>query len=55
MDRHGVPGFWGLGYAGQRLGIDPKSGKIIIKFSYQSSRESDQDLFRLFCDWSNSR
>jgi CubicO group peptidase (beta-lactamase class C family) len=31
-----APGFWGKGYAGQELAINPETEKILVKFSYVS-------------------
>jgi len=46
-----APGFWGLGYAGQKLAIDPDSGKILLKFSYRKVRNASRDIMRLFKTW----
>lgn len=46
-----APGFWGVGYAGQYLGINPPAEKIMIKFSYASSGQADRALFKIFNDW----
>ena len=50
-DNRLAPGFWGLGYAGQRLGIDPVSRRIVIKFGYVTSPPADRALYRLFRRW----
>ncbi len=39
-DNKHAPGFWGKGYAGQELAINPKTGKILVKFSYISDCDS---------------
>ncbi len=46
-----APGFWGLGYAGQALGVDPESGKVLVKFGYAKYGRNANDLFRIFRDW----
>jgi len=46
-----APGFWGLGYAGQFLGIDPDSGKLLIRFGYAVYGRVGRDLFELFERW----
>ena len=50
-DHKSAPGFWGLGYAGQALGIDPDSGKVLVKFGYAKYGRNAGDLFRIFGDW----
>lgn len=47
-------GFWGLGYAGQMLGIDPQSGKIMIKFSYRNDKGSAVQLMKIFKEWTQN-
>jgi len=42
-----APGFWGLGFAGQFLGINPDSKKIIIKFAHQG----DPGFYSIFRRW----
>jgi CubicO group peptidase (beta-lactamase class C family) len=42
-----APGFWGLGFAGQFLGINPETSKIIIKFSYKG----DRGFYSIFRKW----
>jgi CubicO group peptidase (beta-lactamase class C family) len=48
-----APGFWGVGYAGQFLGINPKTQKIILKFSYATSGKSNRELFEFFNGWNS--
>ena len=36
--RRAEPAFWGKGHAGQELGINPETDKILIKFGYRSCR-----------------
>lgn len=50
-DHKSTPGFWGLGYAGQALGMDPDSGKVLVKFGYANYGRTADDLFRIFQDW----
>jgi len=50
-DHKYAPGFWGLGYAGQALGVDPESGKVLVKFGYARYGRSAGDLLRIFRDW----
>lgn len=50
-DHKHAPGFWGLGYAGQALGMDPDSGKVLVKFGYAKYGRNAGDLFRIFRDW----
>jgi CubicO group peptidase (beta-lactamase class C family) len=50
-DHKVAPGFWGLGFAGQALGMDPDSGKVMVKFGYAKYGRSVGDLFRVFRDW----
>lgn len=47
-----APGFWAAGYAGQYMGIDPESKKIVIKFSYATDGPSRRALFNIFKEWS---
>jgi len=49
-----APGFWGLGFAGQNMAINPKTGKVLIKFSNQSSGGSESALYRLFRNWNRA-
>ncbi|WP_025898877.1 serine hydrolase domain-containing protein [Sneathiella glossodoripedis] len=44
-------GFWGVGFAGQLLGIDPKANKIVIKFAYRNDKGSFYDLMSQFKNW----
>jgi len=46
-DNRQAPGFWGKGYAGQELGINPKTEKILIKFSYRPNK----DVYKIFREW----
>ncbi|MBE7637113.1 serine hydrolase [Sneathiella sp. P13V-1] len=46
-----APGFWALGYAGQMMAIDPESGKILIKFSYERTEGSGLEIFKIFKKW----
>lgn len=46
-----APGFWGLGYAGQMLAINPDTRKIMIKFAYRHDYGSAGTLMRLFKQW----
>jgi len=50
-DTRRAPGFWGLGYAGQLLAINPKTEKILIKFSYRHDKGSGTKLMKIFKDW----
>jgi CubicO group peptidase (beta-lactamase class C family) len=50
------PGFWGKGYAGQDFAINPKTGKILIKFSYRSPCDSgpckpQPGIYAIFRKW----
>ena len=54
-DNELAPGFWGVGFAGQVLGLNPATDKIIIKFSYQSSWRASRRLYSLFADWNAAR
>lgn len=46
-----APGFWAVGYAGQYIGIDPATRKILIKFGYARYGRAARDLFDLFAAW----
>ncbi|MCG8492030.1 MAG: beta-lactamase family protein [Sneathiellales bacterium] len=46
-----APGFWGLGYAGQILALNPKTEKILIKFSYRHDKGSGAKLMKIFKNW----
>lgn len=46
-----APGFWGIGFAGQYLGLNPSTGKILIKFSYGSTGQASRELFEIFNNW----
>jgi CubicO group peptidase (beta-lactamase class C family) len=46
-----APGFWGVGYGGQFLAINPDSHKILIKFSHRRDPGSTYDIYRLFNTW----
>lgn len=46
-----APGFWGMGYAGQIVGIDPKSKKILIKFSHRTEKGDILELMKIFRKW----
>lgn len=50
-DHRTVPGFWGKGYAGQDLGINPETGKILIKFGYRQYPGVTSALNRLYKIW----
>lgn len=50
-DNHFTPGFWGKGYAGQELAINPSSGKVLIKFGYRTYKGIGAAINRLFRDW----
>ncbi|OUR78013.1 hypothetical protein A9Q83_08465 [Alphaproteobacteria bacterium 46_93_T64] len=49
-----APGFYGLGYAGQMLAINPETNKILIKFGYRYDRWSGFELLKLFKKWNKS-
>lgn len=46
-----APGFWALGYAGQMMGIDPTTRRIILKFSYRMDPGSGIQIFKLLKAW----
>ena len=50
-----VPGFWGKGHAGQELGLNPETGKILIKFGNRTHRGVTSDLNKLFLKWNDAR
>jgi CubicO group peptidase (beta-lactamase class C family) len=50
-DNQYAPGFWGKGYAGQDMAINPKTNKILLKFSYRSTR----GIYKVFRDWNRPR
>ena len=54
-DHRTVPGFWGKGHAGQELGINPETNKILIKFGYRTYRGVTSDLNKLFGRWNAAR
>ena len=39
--------FWILGFGGQRIGVDPASGRILVAFAWQP----DDGVFQLFRNW----
>ncbi|MBL4666857.1 MAG: serine hydrolase [Sneathiella sp.] len=45
------PGFYGLGYAGQMLAIEPNNEKILVKFGYRYDPGSGSELIELFRKW----
>ncbi len=49
LDARGMPpqSFWMLGFGGQRIGIDPVSGRILVGFAWQP----DDGVFQLFRNW----
>ena len=51
--KDGVPGFFGKGYAGQHLGINPNTKKIIIKFSSQEDTGSG-GVYDIFKKWNKN-
>ena len=50
-DSRRAPGFWGLGYAGQMLAINPETGKILLKFGYRHDKGSGLKLMNIFREW----
>ncbi len=50
-DNRYTPGFWGKGYAGQELGINPETGKILIKFGYRINKGAAGDINKLYRNW----
>lgn len=50
-DHPTVPGFWGKGYAGQEMGLNPETGKILIKFGYKANTATAAGINRLFRQW----
>lgn len=50
-DNRLAPGSWGLGYAGQVLALNPKTGKAPIKFGYVKYGRNARDLAEIFRDW----
>ena len=50
-DNRQVPGFWGKGYAGQELGLNPETGKILIKFGYKSYPGTTTEINELYRAW----
>jgi CubicO group peptidase (beta-lactamase class C family) len=50
-DNRFAPGFWGRGYAGQELAINPSSGKILIKFGYRIYKGIGAAINKLYRDW----
>ena len=50
-DHRNTPGFWGKGYAGQELGINPETEKILIKFGYRTDTNVAISISRLFREW----
>lgn len=53
-DNRHAPGFWAVGYAGQYIGIDPKTQKVLIKFGSAQHGRGARDLFELFARWTQS-
>ena len=49
--RRGGLGLWGKGYAGQELGLDPETGKILMKFGDRTDPRVTSDLNKLFRKW----
>ena len=54
-DNRFAPGFWGLGYAGQVLALNPKTGKALIKFGYAKYGRNARDICRIFDAWNRAR
>ncbi|MFT6559001.1 serine hydrolase domain-containing protein [Sneathiella sp.] len=50
-DNKRAPGFWGLGYAGQMLALNPETDKIMIKFSYRQDSGSGIQFMSIFDRW----
>jgi CubicO group peptidase (beta-lactamase class C family) len=50
-DNQYAPGFWGKGYAGQDLAINPKTNKILLKFSYRST----SGIYKVFRNWNRPK
>lgn len=46
-DNRYAPGFWGTGHAGQELAINPKTQKVLIKFSYRPN----EGIYKIFREW----
>jgi len=46
-----APGFWGKGFAGQELAINPETDKILIKFGYRVYPGVSSDITKLFRNW----
>ncbi len=44
-------GFYGLGYAGQMLAIEPTNKKILLKFGYRYDPRSGSEIIKLFRNW----
>lgn len=53
-DHKNTPGFWGKGFAGQELGINPKTDKVLIKFGYRSYPGVASGITDLFREWNKS-
>ncbi len=54
-DNKYVPGFWGKGYAGQELAINPDTGKILLKFGYRNYPGVTGDLYKIYREWNRDK
>ncbi len=54
-DNKYVPGFWGKGYAGQELAINPETGKILLKFGYRNYPGVTGDLYKIYREWNRDK
>jgi CubicO group peptidase (beta-lactamase class C family) len=53
-DHKNAPGFWGKGFAGQELAINPKTGKVLIKFGYRTYPGVASGIVKLYRNWNKS-
>ena len=53
-DHRNAPGFWGRGYAGQELAINPKTKKVLIKFGYRIYSGVTSGTSDLYRNWHKS-